>query len=256
MQINALFEYLNHLYPIANQDDWDKCGMISFNQEAKVKNIGLALDFNLANIEFAIANNINVLITHHPLYIDENDLKKSHIKKILFLLEKHQISVISLHTCFDKARFGMNYAILKRIDCLDIKPLVQSDYLFSGKLKWDKTKDLNFFLENIKKKLELDWLHYLIPKEFSFKYKKYLNIAVVGGSGGFDYESIYKKDKIDFFITAEIKWHMWSLVESKKIGIIETSHAIENVFVYSIEKALKKINLNGVKLAPLKVNIY
>ncbi|EGZ31364.1 Nif3-like dinuclear metal center hexameric protein [Malacoplasma iowae] len=241
MKVNELYSILDKWYPFVSQDIWDNSGSFSFFENEIISGVLIGLDVTLDIVTEAIQKNCNVIITHHPIFIDQNDIKKKHIKNIINLLNINKISLFSLHTNFDKNRYGMNYNLLKKLNLTNIKRSKKSDYLFFGELK---TKmNINDFIVQINRKIKPDYLIYDKENLFFKENKKIKKVAIVGGSGSGEYENILKKDKIDLFITGEVKWHIWNL-SSKSIPIIDVGHSIEKIFIEIISTKIKKLNLN------------
>lgn len=241
--IKQFFLKLSSLFPFSNQEEWDKSGLVYYgsNQDDKLRNPVLTLDINNLVVDFAIKNNSNLIISHHPLFIDESDLEKNHIKKIIFDLKQNNISLISLHTNFDVSKFGMNFYILKMMGCNNIKKSNFSNYVFYGEINANNLEDL---MLKIKNKLDLEYI-----KTTSYWYKKFENkkeykIAVVGGSGSNEFENIYLKEPFDIFLTSEIKWHKFNLNDSIESILMEIPHSVEKIIINVISSYFKEINFH------------
>lgn len=242
MTIKTFYNILDSKINISNQEIWDKSGMIENDSEQILKNPILSLDINVDVVKFAIANDSNTIISHHPIYIDEQDLKLKKIKEIMTLIKKHKICLISLHTCFDKYEFGTNYQILNLIECDSIQKSSKSDYLFFGITK--QKYHIEELLQNIKNKLNIDYLKYFPESIMKFEKKQNFKIGVVGGSGSSEAFEILKKDKCDLFITSEIKWHIWNYFNGIKnnFALIEVPHSVEKVILNFMIKEFDEIN--------------
>ncbi len=241
-KINDIYSLLNSSYPFDLQDEWDRSGKINylyFGNEY-LKNPIVGLDINWDIINFALENNSNLIITHHPIYIDEVDLKNKEIQKMVKVLLDNKISLISMHTNFDKHKKGMNYQLLKEIGCSRISQSKKSEYIYFGLMK--KYDDFSLLLDEIKNKLEVEYIKY--ASDLNLKRKRFLKIGIVGGSGSNEIANILKKDKCDIFITSEIKWHLWNYYNliSKSVCLLEVPHSVEKIFIKIITKKLKEFN--------------
>lgn len=254
MTIRNFYEILDKKYHFNSQDEWDNSGIITNNLDGEINNPILCLDINLDVVEFAIKNNSNLIVSHHPIYINSDDLKLKKVSLIWKLINEHNITLIAIHTCFDKNKYGTNYQILKKIGCDDIYQSQQSDYLFFGTLK-QKTNILDC-LNQIKLKLNLDYLIYQKNKLLNFNKPKKFKIGVVGGSGSADSFNILQKDKCDIFITSEIKWHIWNYFDWDKNSfiLIDVPHSIEKIFILTIKKLFKEINF--IEFNPICLKIF
>lgn len=240
MTIAQLYEHLNLIYPFKNQDIWDRSGIISYVDiyKTEITKLTISLDINLSVLKYAIENNSNVIISHHPLYIDEKDLKDKNIKQMIQLIKDNNLSIISLHTNFDLDKYGMNYHLLKKIGCKNICRSNKDNYLFFGYLDNKENKFENL-IRKIKGKLGVEYIHYM--NELDLTKKKKIKIGIVGGAGSSSSYSILKKDKCDIFISSEVKWHIWNYFNEIKndFVILDVPHSVEKIF---IETIIKKIN--------------
>lgn len=253
MTVKKFFDLLNTIYPIDSQDEWDNSGIYEFGSDQELSNPILTLDINIDVVNFAINNNSNLIISHHPIYINEQDLKLKHIKNIFKKLKENNISIISLHTCFDKHKNGTSYQIIKRLKGFKITRSKKSPYLFFGTSLSKIT--FNSLINKIKNNLDIEYIKLISSKAelISNEKKKNIRIAVVGGSGASEIDLITKKDKIDFFITSEIKWHMWTKNNIDYFSILEVPHSIEKVFIKAIKE--KITNINFLEFYPNKIEV-
>ncbi len=238
MELIKLFDLFNKLYPLATQEEWDNSGFFNKYENFNVTDVLVSLDINIDVVNKAINNNIKLIISHHPIYINESDLKLNHIKKLIKIIENNNITILSLHTNFDKAKKGMNYSLLKELKLKEIKQLKESPYVFFGELK--NKLDFKSILKYIKNHLDLN---HIIYDEYSYHLinsKNIKRIAVVGGSGSSDLYLIKNKYKIDLFLTGEIKWHLYNLAFNKRMSLIDIGHISEKIFIKVIESVINK----------------
>lgn len=239
MTVKEIYKQIDTIYPFALQDDWDKSGLISFNENQEVKKILISLDINLEILNKAINEGFDLIVSHHPIYINENDLKTRCVKNILSLMKQHEISLIAIHTNFDKHRYGMNYWLLKNLGCQNIKRSSKSEYLFFGELKktFANKNEFSFFLKN---KLKVEYVKYMDNENETSK--KTWKIALTGGAGSSESFNILKKDKCDYFITSEIKWNIWNHFNfnDDRLTLIEVPHSVEKIFIDIMKTKLKE----------------
>lgn len=70
MRIGELEQKMLQVIPASAAESWDRTGMLVGDPEAPLAGVAVALDPSLTAIEFAKANGANVLVTHHPLFLD------------------------------------------------------------------------------------------------------------------------------------------------------------------------------------------
>src|SRR6056297_2759745 len=117
MNLNYIIKLLEELYPERSSDDWDNSGGQIINFEKDIKNILLTLDISDKLINFAVENNSDLIISHHPMFfgglhkIDIKTYKGKIIKKII----DNEINIYSMHTNFDMAAQGMTKLIAEKL---------------------------------------------------------------------------------------------------------------------------------------------
>lgn len=107
MLVGELESRLLEFVPADAAESWDRTGMLVGDPLDEVTRVAVALDPNMRALEFARDNEANVLLTHHPLFLDpptefrpEASAKQApglHIWKAIEL----GISIISFHTALD-----------------------------------------------------------------------------------------------------------------------------------------------------------
>ncbi|QWT17016.1 Nif3-like dinuclear metal center hexameric protein [Collinsella sp. zg1085] len=110
MNVSQLEQELLQHVPRVDAEVWDRVGMIVGHPDDEVCGIAIALDACLETIQAAAAQHANVLLTHHPLYIDTPTQfvpqcrHASSAGSALCMAVQLGISVISLHTNLDRSR--------------------------------------------------------------------------------------------------------------------------------------------------------
>ena len=106
VKCQVVMEALDQLAPRSLAEHWDNVGLLLGNPAQDVNKLLVALDITSAVVEFAIANNFDMIVAHHPLIFKplkhiRTDLPQG---KMLSSLIKNDIAVFSLHTNLDIAR--------------------------------------------------------------------------------------------------------------------------------------------------------
>lgn len=232
-----VYEILDSLFPFETQEEWDKSNIYFESFEQEIKKIGICLDATIDVVKKAINDGCNLLISHHPLYIDESDVKKPYVKKVQQLLFENKINLVSCHTNFDKSSKGTNYSLLKELNLFNIKRATKSEYAFVGELKSRTT--INALIEDIKYYLGVEYVMFATNDSRILNHGFVKKICILGGAGASEIETLRKKDKIDVFITGEIKWHQWEIGKFKNISLLQVPHSIEKIFIKRMQNVLK-----------------
>ncbi|TDO19822.1 putative NIF3 family GTP cyclohydrolase 1 type 2 [Mycoplasma testudineum] len=251
MTIRSITQELEKIYPLNNQDPWDFSGFsirVKNYHRVLLKSILLTIDVTLDSIKYAIKNDVNLIITHHPFIFNNSikeDFKNNNYKiEIYNLCLQHGISLYSLHTNFDSDNEGTSFQVAKMFfENLQVE--IESKY--SASVKVDITYDQ--LKKNLTKK-GYPIFHKLIHKTNIESFNKVIFFA---GSG--DYQSIYEmKDPNTVFVTSDIKWNEWILYHEEKINIIQISHKVEQAFIKKIFNVLSNLyNKENIHMLKLEI---
>lgn len=245
---SELVKFLNESYNFTHQEEWDNCGPNPTNfKDEKIKKIFISLDMDLNTFKKAIDNNCNVIISHHPILIENTDEEiNSNINKtnenLNKLLIDNNILNICLHTCYDNSEFGTSYQIyhaLKPILKLnDYSYCDQQNYLLFTELKTAKsvnnliTKINNANLPAIKNLRSLNVNEDKIIK----------TICIGAGSCASMLDDVI--GKADCFLTGDVKWHNYLDALNNNLVIIDINHTAERLFINDINNHIKRKNHN------------
>lgn len=246
MKVKEIFEKINKIIPVSTQEKWDNSGFLVGDEEKEVKKIVFALDITKGAVEFAIENNAELIISHHPVIFEPlKDLKKS---SVVYKLVENDISAICMHTPLDIAGCGMNEILFNKLSKeaefeKDYKILetTQPDgtgFGFAAKLK--KSLDTGIFAQKTAKALAEDEVRfYSGQKEVSV-------IAVCSGSGSSMLE--YAKNLgADTLITGDVKHDRWIAAENLEMNLIDAGHFGTEKFFYEPIFELLKNNAECLK---------
>lgn len=233
-------------YPKNNAEEWDNVGLIVGDRKKEVKKIQISLDATERSIDLAIANKVDMIITHHPMIfkgiknIDYSTVLGRKISKLI----KNDIVVYALHTNLDSSIGGLNnfvVEILGEESTKIIDPQLDKEEVGIGRmytLKQERT--INEYIDIIKEKFKIENLR-VICQDVNQKIRK---IAIVNGSG----MSYWRKAKsmgADLFITGDIGYHDALDAKENNLNVIDIGHFESEIcFVELIKKALNEFNLN------------
>ncbi len=110
MTISEFIKSVEKDFPLAYQETYDNSGyQLSFSKN-EITGILLTLDVNLSVINEAIQKKCNLIISHHPLFFKPVKTIQAHSAQgdIIIKAIQHEISLYSMHTCFDNSWNGTN----------------------------------------------------------------------------------------------------------------------------------------------------
>lgn len=253
-QIGRLIE---EICPLSLMEDWDNSGYQIKLKENNIKNILVALDITKEVIEEAITNDVDIIITHHPLFfssvkkIDYETQKGNYIISLI----KNNISLYALHTNFDKLDGGNNDYLGELLELKNITYFKEDDSHICRKGNLDKEITIFELLDRISKNLNIS------KKSIRFcgvPSKKVKTIGWCTGAGSSFLDEAYREG-IDLFITGDLTYHKALDFKEQGLNILDIGHyGSENIFIENFSKLLRlKLDeccIDDVNIIESKVN--
>ena len=123
--VGELVKVMERLAPRCLAETWDNPGLHVGSREWPVKLIWVALDPTQGLIQQAVDNDVNLVITHHPLifrplYSVDPDTQPG---RIIELALKNQVAVLCAHTNLDSARGGVNDMLAEKVGLRSVEVL-------------------------------------------------------------------------------------------------------------------------------------
>ncbi|MFI5158873.1 MAG: Nif3-like dinuclear metal center hexameric protein, partial [Sphingobacteriales bacterium] len=117
MKLSFLTDYLESLAPLAYQEDYDNCGLIVGKPDQEVFQALISLDCTEDVVDDAIANNCQVIISHHPIVF--KGLKKfngkTYVERVVEKAIRNNIALYAIHTNLDNMHTGVNARICETL---------------------------------------------------------------------------------------------------------------------------------------------
>ena len=205
MKIRTIYDVLNEISPFSLQEEWDNSGLNVGDYNNEINKIYLSLDIDENILEKMDENSL--LITHHPLIFKsiKKIIPNRFSTKLLLKMIRKNISLIAMHTNFDKTHLNEFFAT----KVLGFDGIAE-DFIFYTDV------DINFekLVEYVKNKMNLNNIKAVKAKE---KIKK---IAITTGSG----MGLLDLIKADCFLTGDIKYHEAMDAKVRGINLIDIGH--------------------------------
>ncbi|MBP3915971.1 Nif3-like dinuclear metal center hexameric protein [Clostridium sp.] len=239
-KVNDIIREMEKIAPTFLKEDFDNVGLMVGDREKSVKKILLALDCTLKVIEEAKRENVDLIITHHPLIFR----KPSNIttdtlqgKKIIELI-KNDISLYSSHTNLDSVENGLNHTIVSMLGFENSKILEKNKREESAGLgrivKFQEVITLEELVEKVKKSLKINNLRVVKGNDNISK------IAIINGSGQ-DFIGKAVNLGVDTIITGDTTYHFASDYKEMGINIIDVGHfGSEQIVFFNVMEKLKE----------------
>jgi len=219
--VNELAEIIELRYPKSLAVEWDVVGFVTNNSNIKVSNVLLTIDVMQAVVNEAIAKSIDLIICHHPLILDAEEISdiQTKRKQIKALLEEKNIALYVAHTNADIAQGGVNDSLAKVLALQNIEVFGVEKMGRKGNLI--NQVSLREFVNQLKDKLPKVNSPIQVSGNLESKISK---VALCGGSGSSLLEEV-RRTKVDVFVTADLKHHAVSDNENMNgPALVSVSH--------------------------------
>ena len=234
---NQLAEIIELRYPKSLAVEWDVVGFATNNSDIEVSNIMLTIDVTAEVIAEANEKSIDLIISHHPLILDPNEISDIQTKRIQLRqkMEENNIALYVAHTNADIAQGGVNDSLAKALGLQNIEAFGVEKMARKGNLTNQIT--LREFVNLLSDKLPQVKGSIQVTGKLDSKVSK---VGLCGGSGSSLLEEVRKED-VDVFVTADLKHHAVSDNENMNgPALVSVSHwASEWVWLPELEQQLK-----------------
>ncbi|RLS51718.1 MAG: Nif3-like dinuclear metal center hexameric protein [Planctomycetota bacterium] len=125
MRIVELLNELEVRIPPTLAESWDNVGLLLGDAERPVRRVMTCLTLTSDVAEEAIREQVDLVITHHPILFKAiQRLTTGSIEgRMLLAMAEARVAVYSPHTAFDSARAGINQGIATKLGLSAIAPL-------------------------------------------------------------------------------------------------------------------------------------
>ena len=142
-QLKHIISSLETLAPPYLAESWDNVGLMIGDRKSDIHKVLVALDVTEKVVDEAIANNVNLIVSHHPFIF--KGLKSidtaNGTGRSIFKLIQHGISVYSMHTNYDITYGGLNDYLIKLLGAenLGVLDVTYEEALYKVKIYTPKT---------------------------------------------------------------------------------------------------------------------
>lgn len=245
MITKKIINFLEEKYPKDNAEEWDNVGLLVGDNNKDIKKIQISIDATEKAIDYAVKNEIDMIITHHPLIFKPlKSIVMSELpgRKVIKLI-KSGINLYSIHTNLDSSKSGLNDYILELLEIKEYKiiDINENDEMAGiGRIySLDNKITISEYADFIKEKMKIKNVR-IISSDIETNIKK---IALINGSG-MSYWRKVKSLGAELFITGDINYH--DALDAKEAGLnlIDIGHfESENYFSELLKEKLREMGL-------------
>lgn len=257
MKCSQIIEGLEQLSPKQYACEWDNVGLLVGRKNKEVKRIMIALDATCKVVERAVAEHVDMLITHHPMIFSSvKQINEDHFVtgKILTLAE-HGICYYAMHTNFDitggmaELACGPEYLNLTETTPITCEPGQTEGLGRYGKLPQPMTA-----------KQVAEWVKQRFGIPFVMLYQDsekadtvFERIAVLPGSGKSEMRKVCK-DGYTLYLTGDYTHHEGLDAVDMGMTILDATHyGLEHIFIRYISDYLKNA-CKGAEISILEMD--
>ncbi len=258
-RVSDITEIMEQIAPVALAEEWDNCGLQVGAPHWGVDKIWVALDPLLPVIEAAAQQDVNMVITHHPLIfrglkrIDTDTFEG----KVIATALRNNIAVYSAHTNLDSAVDGINDVLAGRIGLKKTTPLLahaisDDDEGYAGAVGLGRIGEASSSLpvkdwaQDLKQRLGLE--HVKVAGNLDRVVRR---VAVCSGSGASLMDTFMNSDA-DVFVSGDLRYHDARAVEDSGRAFVDIGHfASEHIMIDALVQQLNA----AIELAGLNIQI-
>lgn len=209
MRLNDFIATMENFAPSDKALGFDNVGLLIGTQRKDIRRVLVALDCTLSVANEAVEKSCDMVLTHHPLPFNgiKRILPDGAVTAPIYTLINNGIGLYAAHTNLDAEIQGVNDQLCKCLQIIDFKIVGDEGIMRVGKL--ENPTMLEDYIRFAEKALCTKF-------HFSGKNRMIQTVAVMGGSGGGDYE-LAVKNGADLYITGECKHNQ--AIEAEHMGL-------------------------------------
>lgn len=242
--VEQVIERLESFAPPAYAEPHDPVGLQLGDRQQPVKKIMVTLDVRPEVVAEAIANQVDLIIAHHPMMFHPArnlDFQNPQNKMYADLIQ-HSIAVFAAHTNLDEIPAGMNHWLAQALGLTHCQPFNRQEkadptinaYLgVVGQLPQPQT--VRDFAEFCKQQFKLSGLR-LVTHEPQQLIQK---VALIGGDGGKFYPAAIAAGA-DVFVTGDVYYHTAHDMLAHGLSVVDPGHHVEAIIKQQLPPLLRQ----------------
>jgi len=224
VKISELIKVINITTPLELAFDDDKVGLLIGSEDNEVSGIVIVHDLEQSVLEHVVSNNINTVISYHPVPMKENlNDSGEYVDELIGLsleFEKEGINVISLHTAQDVKNNGNADVLVDLFSMANVKIFANTNEEYgAGRIGDIDTISTDKFIELVEQKLNTKIIR---TNAYFHKIKEINKLAILPGSGTQFIDEII--NEVDVFLTGDISHRYYLLADDNKLGLVQVNH--------------------------------
>lgn len=233
LSIGDLERCLLGYFPADDACDWDRTGLLVGDPACELTGVYVSLDPSIKAMKAALAAGCNLLLTHHPVFLDAPDgffpaeyAGETPGSRVAYALS-HGLACMNFHTALDVSREGLaSLPSLLRLECRGpLLPL--SDDESKGFVMLCATgSDSRLRLDDLASRCVA--VNHAYPRVWGDCEKPVGRIAVSGGSANSFLKACLDRG-VDCLVCGEVGYHQALDASLSGLSIIELGHDVSEI---------------------------
>lgn len=233
-KVSEIYSSINKIAPFDTAMDFDNVGLLCGDKNKEVTKALVCLDITRAVVNEAESSGCELIISHHPVIF--NPMKSLPCDSVPYLLASKGISAICAHTNLDISPIGTNAQLARKLGLAAVE-MIENEPIAVGILKYEMSA--KNFAKHVKEALGCKGLRYTDTE------RRIKRVGICTGAGG---DMLYKiADKIDAFVTGEIKHHQLIDADNMGICIADIGHYRSEFIVCAPLASMLSSRINSVE---------
>lgn len=130
MLLSEITSFLELQVPLAFQESYDNCGLLTGQKEMNIMGILITLDITDDVLSEAMSKNCNLIISHHPVIFTglKSLTGKNDVERIVIRSIREKIAIYAIHTNLDNQWLGVNKILCDKLGVFNtqiLRPMKQ-----------------------------------------------------------------------------------------------------------------------------------
>ena len=240
--VSHIIDSLESLAPRSLAEEWDNVGLLVGSPVWPATRLLTCLTVTPATVQEALEQEVDVIVSHHPLPFHplKTITSETTAGRLLLELIAGKIAVYSAHTAFDSAQAGINQHLAIGLGLQQIEALVPADgvedaEIGAGRIGTSGGATLLEMAQRVKDFLGIESVRLVGTDNLQVD-----QVAIACGSGGSFLQTAVERG-CNCLVTGEITFHGCLEAEAQCIGLVLPGHfASERFALLSLADYLRE----------------
>ncbi len=240
LTVSDILEFLESVAPSSLAEKNDPIGLQVGSKKAPVYGILLTVDLSLSACKFAKEKNLNLILSHHPLFYHplRSLTPDGYPGTVAYFAVKEELNLISWHTPLDKVSWGVSSALAERLGFSPEGPILCDPSFKDGNglgvlVKFSKSVKLGELAKEVAKRVN-SWVMMVGDENCEVD-----SLGICGGSCSFLMEHL-KMLSVKTLLTSDVKYHTAKQAVEEGFNFLILDHGVAESFV--LPKLKEKLN--------------